>query len=589
MKSISATMIGIVLVLAAVNIAVATDYIYSSPDYPGTMFTMTYGINDAGELAGYYGDASGGGHGFTLGGTTYSSIDYPGASFTIAYGINNTGIVVGFYEDANGGGHGFTLGGTTYTAIDYPGASFTIAYGINNAGTIVGFYGDASYAYHGFSLSGGTYTSFDYPNASLTIAYGINTAGTIAGSYEDANGVQHGFTLSNGTSASINYPDASFTIAHGINTAGAIVGYYEDATGVGHGFTLNGAAYAPFDVPGASFTIANGINTTGMVAGFYGDVGGGTEAFLAIPDASVVNGACGPANNEVFSSAPAANLCGAGNTASSVSGAGPWSWTCQGTNKGITLNCAAAKAAGTLTIVKNGTGSGTVTSGRTGISCGVTCAAPFPEGFVTLTASPAAASVFTSWEGCTSVYDTSCITDITASTTIIANFTSTDHNVTYNGNTSSGGSVPVDSSTYASGATVTVLGNTSSLVKSNATFSGWNTNANASGTTYSGGATFPMGLADVTLYAIWMAPVRILAGNSYFQTLTEACSAVQNGGTIQATVFSFLPGLNLTRSISFALIGGYDNSFLSHSGVSTLAGPLTISNGTVVVANIVIK
>jgi hypothetical protein len=411
----------------------------------------------------------------------------------------------------------------------------------------------------------------------------------VVGNYEDANGIQHGFTRSNSASSSFDYPGASSTIAYGINDSGTIVGYYGDANGWQHGFTLSGTNYTTTNYPGALFTIANGINNTGTIVGYYGDTKGGTYAFLAVSDASVVNGACGPANNGVFTAAPSANLCGAGNTASSVSGVGPWSWTCQGTINGITASCAAAKAAGTLTIVKNGTGFGTVTSGRTGISCGAACAASFPEGFVTLTATPAPMSALSSWQGCTSIYDNSCVVDMTTSTSITVNFVNAPYSVTYNGNTSSGGSVPVDSSTYASGATVTVLGNTSSLVKSNATFSGWNTNANASGTTYSGGATFPMGLADVTLYAIWMAPVRILAGNSYFQTLTEACSAVQNGGTIQATVFSFLPGLNLTRSISFALIGGYDNSFLSHSGVSTLAGPLTISNGTVVVANIVIK
>lgn len=77
------------------------------------------------------------------------------------------------------------------------------------------------------------------------------------------------------------------------------------------------------------------------------------------------------------------------------------------------------------------------------------------------------------------------------------------YSVTYNGNTSSGGSVPVDGNAYAAGATVTVLGNTGSLVKSGYTFTGWNSAANGSGTGYVGGATFAMGSANVTLYAQW--------------------------------------------------------------------------------------
>ena len=79
------------------------------------------------------------------------------------------------------------------------------------------------------------------------------------------------------------------------------------------------------------------------------------------------------------------------------------------------------------------------------------------------------------------------------------------YTVTYNGNVATGGSVPVDSNSYAQGATVTVLGNTGSLVKTNYTFVGWNTQANGSGTTYTAGQTFPMGSANVTLYAKWTA------------------------------------------------------------------------------------
>lgn len=77
------------------------------------------------------------------------------------------------------------------------------------------------------------------------------------------------------------------------------------------------------------------------------------------------------------------------------------------------------------------------------------------------------------------------------------------HGVIYNGNGSTGGTVPADSNAYAVGVTVTVLGNTGSLVKAGYTFAGWNTAANGSGTNYAGGATFAMGSGNVTLYAKW--------------------------------------------------------------------------------------
>jgi len=82
---------------------------------------------------------------------------------------------------------------------------------------------------------------------------------------------------------------------------------------------------------------------------------------------------------------------------------------------------------------------------------------------------------------------------------------STKYVVTYNGNGNGSGSVPVDSASYENGQTVTVLGNTGTLVKAGYSFSGWNTKADGSGTAYTEGLTFTMGTANVTLYAIWTA------------------------------------------------------------------------------------
>lgn len=75
--------------------------------------------------------------------------------------------------------------------------------------------------------------------------------------------------------------------------------------------------------------------------------------------------------------------------------------------------------------------------------------------------------------------------------------------VTYNGNGSTGGTVPTDSGAYEPGDAVTVLDNTGTLVLAGKTFSGWNTAANGSGITYTAAQTFAMGHAAVTLYAVW--------------------------------------------------------------------------------------
>ena len=92
-----------------------------------------------------------------------------------------------------------------------------------------------------------------------------------------------------------------------------------------------------------------------------------------------------------------------------------------------------------------------------------------------------------------------------ANVTLYAQWTASGNTVTYIGNGATGGSVPIDSSRYSQGQTVTVLGNTGNLVYIGYSFAGWHTNTTGSGTTYAQGQTFLMGAANDTLYAIWSA------------------------------------------------------------------------------------
>lgn len=64
------------------------------------------------------------------------------------------------------------------------------------------------------------------------------------------------------------------------------------------------------------------------------------ESIAVTPVAPPVNGACGTANGTLVTVAPSTNLCVTG-TASSVTGTGPWSWTCDGANGGTTASCSA--------------------------------------------------------------------------------------------------------------------------------------------------------------------------------------------------------------------------------------------------------
>ncbi len=109
---------------------------------------------------------------------------------------------------------------------------------------------------------------------------------------------------------------------------------------------------------------------------------------------------------------------------------------------------------------------------------------------------------------------------IVASITLYAKWAPV-YTVTYNGNGNTGGTAPADNGSYISGAIVTILDNTGSLVKTGYSFAGWNTNAAGTGTDRTPGNTFQIGSTSVILYAKWTI-------NSY------AVSFNSNGGSAVA-------------------------------------------------------
>ena len=92
----------------------------------------------------------------------------------------------------------------------------------------------------------------------------------------------------------------------------------------------------------------------------------------------------------------------------------------------------------------------------------------------------------------------------------------TTFSVTYDANGGTG-TAPVDNTAYNSGATVTVLAN-SGLTNEGYTFTGWNTAANGTGTSYTAGDTFSIS-ANTILYAQWEYNVHYTEDTSA-QTIT---------------------------------------------------------------------
>src|SRR4029077_3552256 len=77
----------------------------------------------------------------------------------------------------------------------------------------------------------------------------------------------------------------------------------------------------------------------------------------------------------------------------------------------------------TLSISRQGLGSGTVTSSPAGIDCGTACTATYDSGtVVTLTATPAANATFDGWTGGGCSGTGPCTLTLTAHTTVTASF-----------------------------------------------------------------------------------------------------------------------------------------------------------------------
>jgi len=110
-----------------------------------------------------------------------------------------------------------------------------------------------------------------------------------------------------------------------------------------------------------------------------------------------------------------------------------WSGACSGTGLcSVTMSSAETVTATfnlltsskyTLVVKKSGTGSGTVTSSPSGISCGLTCSKAYNSGtVVTLTAYPNWWTVFTGWSGAGCSGTGSCTVAMDANETVTANF-----------------------------------------------------------------------------------------------------------------------------------------------------------------------
>jgi len=203
------------------------------------------------------------------GGGRYEVFDAPNSSYTYPTGINDRGEVTGYFFEADHRIRAFVRrsGGLIDVFDAVPGGTETEPVGINNRGEVGG---------GGFLRdSGGHITLFSVPGAlpGRTFASGMNDRGSITGKFiDDVLPLEHGYVRDQrGQFAKFDIPNGSYLQVAGINARGDVGGTFDDWTESGKQRIFVRDARGTFtilDVPHGTPWVS-GINNSGEIAGMY--------------------------------------------------------------------------------------------------------------------------------------------------------------------------------------------------------------------------------------------------------------------------------------------------------------------------------
>lgn len=79
------------------------------------------------------------------------------------------------------------------------------------------------------------------------------------------------------------------------------------------------------------------------------------------------------------------------------------------------------------------------------------------------------------------------------------------------------------------------------------------------------------------------------AAPAYFTTIQEAYNVAADGSTIKTWATTYSESLNCNRPVTVNLQGGYDKDYTAQVDSTVLLGQLTISDGSLIVNNIVLQ
>jgi hypothetical protein len=170
-----------------------------------------------------------------------------------------------------------------------------------------------------------------------------------------------GYQVSLSSISRLDYRRSSSGPSSGVLQYQLGTGAFNDITTLGYSSTAStGASIAAINLSGIASlqNIPAGTTVTFRLVNYAGTNTGGTWYIYDVANTTASDlevsgtvsattasqdGVCGSANGQAVLTAPTSNLCSVGNP-STVTGSGPWTWTCSGTNGGNTANCSATSS-----------------------------------------------------------------------------------------------------------------------------------------------------------------------------------------------------------------------------------------------------
>jgi probable HAF family extracellular repeat protein len=243
------------------------------------------GINNKGNIVGFYVDTSGVLRGFFYTASTgkFKNVDLPGSSSAGLEAINNKDVAVGVGSDSAGYQELFTYkDGKTTPVIDNQ--TNPVATAINDKGTIVGYTVQFSGDTAAFTYENGIFAYLPFNSGISSTPWAVNTHNVVVGSALASN-LDAGFIYTpKGKLLLRQGPEKSGDFG-GINDAGVIVGQYEVNSNI-QPWIYNKGKSSTFTVSGLAYAGGTGINNAGQIigTGLYGNNGVlDVATFVAVP------------------------------------------------------------------------------------------------------------------------------------------------------------------------------------------------------------------------------------------------------------------------------------------------------------------